>query len=167
MDRLGADSGKSRPTGLMGCQLVAESQDLADEWLLNSIPDIFRNAALVPKTVEAKGLVSINPLRQLPSTSTNCLQRPAESTRLLIDSNRFETDLIFPAFFHRHRLLPNDLGRSLGDIQNSSRCPYGFLVYNVLMKTLYGLITSKTSNTGKDFTHPNGKVAKATSKEYT
>lgn len=126
MDRLGADAGESRSAGLMGFQFVAESQDLADERLSSSIPDMFRSSALVPKTVEAKGLVSVNPLRQPPSTSTDCLQRPAESTCLLIDSNRFETDLIFPAFFHRHRLLPNDLGRSLGDIQNSSRCPYGF-----------------------------------------
>ena len=135
MDRLGADSGESRPAALMSRQLVAESQDLTYERLSSSIPDMFRNSALVPKTVEAKGLVSVNPLRQPPSTSTDCLQRPAESTCLLIDSNCFETDLIFPAFFHRHRLLPNNLGSSLGDIQNSSRCPYGFLVYNVLTET--------------------------------
>jgi hypothetical protein len=135
MDRLGADAGESRSAGLMGRQFVAESQDLADERLSSSIPDMSRSSALVPKTVEAKGLISANPLRQPPSASTDCLQRPAESTCLLIDSNRFETDLIFPAFFHRHRLLPNDLGRSLGDIQNSSRCPYGFLVYNVLTET--------------------------------
>ena len=126
MDRLGADSGESRPTALMGRQRVAESQDLADERLSRPIPDMLRGTALVPKTVEAKGLVSANPLRQPPSTSTDCLQRPTESSCLLIDSNRFETNRIFPAFFHRHRLLPNDLGRSLGDIQNSSRCPYGF-----------------------------------------
>jgi len=135
MDRFGADTGEGGAAGLVGCQLVTESQDLADERLSSSVPDMFRNAASVPKTVEAKGLVSVNPLRQPPSTSTNHLQCPAESTGLLIDSNRFETDLIFPAFFHRHRLLPNDLGRSLGDIQNGSRCPYGFLVYNVLTET--------------------------------
>jgi len=136
MDRLGADAGESRPAALMGRQLVAESQDLPDERLSRPIPDMFRNAAFVQKTVEAKGLVSLNPLRQPPSTSTDCLQRPTESTCLLIDSNRFETNRIFPAFFHRRQLLPNDLGRSLGDIQNSSRCPYGFLVYDVLTGTL-------------------------------
>jgi hypothetical protein len=36
---------------------------------------------------------------------------------------------------HRPRLLPNDLGRSLGDEHKSSRCPYGFLVYDALMET--------------------------------
>ena len=134
MDRFGADAGESRPAALMGRQLVAESQYLPDERLSRPISDMFRNSTLVPKTVEAKGLVSVNPLRQPPSTSTDCLQRPTESSCLLIDSNRVETNRIFPAFFHRHRLLPNDLGRSLGDIQNGSRCPYGLLYAMCLRK---------------------------------
>ncbi len=131
MNRLGANAGEGQPSALMGRQFIAQSQDLAHERLQSSILDMFRNPTLVPKTVEAEGFISANLLRQPPSISVDCLQRPAESTRLLMHSNRFKTDLIFLAFFHRRQLLPNDIGRNLSDIQNSFRCPCSFLVYNV------------------------------------
>jgi hypothetical protein len=136
MNRLGADAGESPPTALMGRQLVTESQDFADERLRRPIADTLRNPTLVAKTIPSKSFVSFDPLGQPTSSSTGRLQSTTESSRLFINPNRFETNLIFPAFLHRPRLLPNDLGRSLGDEQKSSRCPYGFLVYDVLTETL-------------------------------
>jgi len=135
VDCLSADAGKRRSAAFMGRQLVADGQDLADERLSSLVPNMFGGPAPVPKPRQAEGFVSFGPLGQPPSTSTDGLQRTAESPCLLVHSNRFESDLIFPAFFHRSRLLPNNLGRSLGDEQKSSRCPYGFLVYDVLMET--------------------------------
>jgi hypothetical protein len=132
MDRFGADAGKSRPPALMGRQLIAEGQDLAYDWAGSPARGMFRNPASVPKPIKAKSFVSFRPFGQPPSTSVDRLERTTESSRLLVNPDSLKTDLIFPGFFHRHRLLPNDLGRSLGDGQNSSRCPYGFLVYDVL-----------------------------------
>ena len=135
MDRFGADAGESRSPALMGRQFVAESQDLAYNGPGCPTRDMFGNPASVPKPVEAKKPVSLRPLGQPSSTSVDRRECTTESTRLFVHSNSLETDLIFPGLFHRYQLLPNDLGRSLGDGQNGSRCPYGFLVYDVLTET--------------------------------
>jgi hypothetical protein len=139
MDRFGADAGEGRSPALMGRQFVAESQDLTYNGPGCPTRDMYGNSASVPKPVEAKKPVSLRPLGQPPSTSVDRLECTTKSTRLFVHSNGLETDLIFPALFHRFRLLPNDLGRSLGDGQNGSRCPYGFLVYDVLTETPYAL----------------------------
>jgi hypothetical protein len=122
---------------------------------------MYGNSASVPKPVEAKKPVSLRPLGQPPSTSVDRLECTTKSTRLFVHSNGLETDLIFPALFHRFRLLPNDLGRSLGDGQNGSRCPYGFLVYDVLTETRYSL----TNQFKSAICYKNGRLAALESDE--
>ena len=135
MDRLGADAGESRPAALMGHQLVAESQDLADERFRRPITDTLRNAALVAKPRQPMFSVSPEPFGKPETTPAYPPENIVEADPGFVELNGLVSDLVFIPAAHRLRLLPNGLGRSLSDDQITYRCPYGFLHIDVLTET--------------------------------
>ena len=135
MDRLGADAGKSGPAGLMGSQFITQSQDLADERLASSIPDMFRRTALIIQSRRPMFSISSQPLGKPEATPLDPPKNAIEADSGFVELNGFGSDLILVPVAHRLCLLPSGLGRSLSDDQITYRCPYGFLHIDVLTET--------------------------------
>jgi hypothetical protein len=135
MDRLGADAGESRPAALVGRQLVAESQDLADERFRRPITDTLRNPASIPKARQSMFSISPEPFGKPEATPAYPPENIVEAESGFVKLNGLASELIFIPAVHRLRLLPSGLGRSLSDDQITYRCPYGFLHIDVLTET--------------------------------
>jgi len=135
MDRLGPDAGESRAAGLVGRQFVTENQDFADNRLSSSIPDMLRGATPVSKSLLAELPEPAQPLGEPEVASLHPTQDLVETDPVVIKPNRLDPKVMFVGILHRFRLLPKLMGRSLGDKENTYRCPYGFLPIDVLMET--------------------------------
>jgi len=133
MDRLGPDAGESRTAGLVGRQLVAKSQDLADKRLSSSVPDMLRDATPVAKSLLAELPETAQPFSEPEVASLHPTQDLVETDPVVIKPNRLDPKVMFVGILHRFRLLPKLMGRSLCDKENTYRCPYGFLPIDVLM----------------------------------
>ena len=137
MDRFRAHPRESRPAGLVGLEFVAEGKDLADEPFARPVSDMERRSASIQESVLSADSIAADPLRQPSAASTGRFHGLFETSGFFIIPNSSETDLIFALLLHRRGLLPSDLGRSLSEMPKSSRCPYGFSVYDVLTETPY------------------------------
>jgi hypothetical protein len=135
MDRLGPDPGEGRAAGLVGRQLVAESQDLADKRLSSLVPDMLRGPALVAEAFLAELAETTQPFGEPKIASLQTTQNLVEADPGTMKANRFDSKLIFVTIPHRFGLLPWVIGRSLFDRKNTYRCLYGFSHSDVLTET--------------------------------
>lgn len=135
MDRLGPDPGEGRAAGLVGRQLVAESQDLADKRLSSLVPDMLRGPVLVAEAFLAELAETTQPFGEPKIASLQTTQNLVEADPGTMKANRFDSKLIFVTIPHRFGLLPWVIGRSLCDRKNTYRCFYGFSHSDVLTET--------------------------------
>jgi len=118
MDCLGADAGKRRPAALVGRQLVADGQDLADKRLSSLVPDTFGGSASVPKPRHTEGFVSVSPLGKPEAAALDFAENFLKTNSFVKKPNRPGPPFIFAIALHRPTLLPLGMGRSLGDAKS-------------------------------------------------
>ena len=69
MNRLGPDAGESRPSGLVGRQFVAKSQDPANHRRWSPVPDMFGGSTPVLESFQTQGFITTDPLGQPEAAS--------------------------------------------------------------------------------------------------
>lgn len=118
MDRLGTDAGKRGPAGLVGRQLVAQGQDLADDRLGRSVSDVLGDATLITKAVHAEGLIAASPLGEPEASPLDLAKSLFKADSVSKKPDRPGPSLIFVLALHRLSLLPIGMRRSLGDVKS-------------------------------------------------
>jgi hypothetical protein len=118
MDRFGADAGESRPSGLVGRQFVAKSENFADNRLSSPVPDMFGGATPIPKPFQTEGFITADPLGRPKAASLDVAEDLFKPNSFVAKTDRLAAPFIFEVALHRPALLPFGMGRSLGDAKS-------------------------------------------------
>lgn len=118
MNRLGADAGESRPSGLVGHQFVAESQNLANHRPWSPVPNMFGGSTPGPESFQTQGFITMDPLGQPEAPSLEFAEDFFKPNASVEKIDRPAAPFILEVALHRPALLPFGMGRSLGDAKS-------------------------------------------------
>jgi hypothetical protein len=93
-------------------------QDPLDERLSGPVPDMFRDPASVPKSLQSEGFIAAGPLGQPEASPLDLAEDFLKTNSFAKKLDRPNPPIIFGLALHRPDLLPFGMGKSLGDAKS-------------------------------------------------